>query len=153
MPESAHIEAATPADGPRIVALLAQAGLPTADLTPAALARFCVARDGDVIVGAVTVEHYGDNGLLRSLVVAPTQRGRSLGRALVEAVEQRARAQGLRSLVLLTQTAAEFFAALGYRVVARSAVPEALRNSSQFAGVCPSSAACMQKQLATPSDS
>jgi amino-acid N-acetyltransferase len=147
VPESAHIEAATPADGPRIVALLAQAGLPTADLTPAALADFLVARDGDALVGAVTVERHGDDGLLRSLVVTPAQRGRGLGRALVEAVEQRARAQGLRSLVLLTQTAAEFFATRGYRMVARSAVDEALRNSSQFAGVCPASASCMEKIL------
>jgi amino-acid N-acetyltransferase len=147
VPESARIDVATPADGPAIVALLAQAGLPTADLTPAALAGFLAAHDGDALVGAITVERHGDDGLLRSLVVAPAQRGRGLGRALVQAVEQRAREQGLRSLALLTQSATEFFAARGYRVVPRSAVAEALRNSTQFAGVSPASATCMEKNL------
>lgn len=144
-----QIEAATPADAPVIVALLAQAGLPTADLTPAALAGFVVAREDGALVGAATVERHGDDGLLRSLVVAPAQRGRGLGRALVEAVERDARAQGLRSLVLLTQSAAEFFAARGYRVVPRGGVAAALRASSQFASVCPASTTCMQKTLTT----
>ena len=138
---------ATSADAPAIVALLAQAGLPTADLTPAALAGFVVARADGALVGAVTVERHGDAGLLRSLVVAPGQRGRGLGRALVDAVERGARAQGLLSLALLTQSAGEFFAARGYRVAPRSAVAEALRASSQFASVCPASATCMAKPL------
>jgi amino-acid N-acetyltransferase len=142
---SATVEPAAAADAAAIVDLLQRAGLPSADLNPAALRDFWVVRDGDHVVGTVGLEVHGGDGLLRSLAVAPVARGRGLGRALVTAVEQQARAQGLHSLTLLTQTAAPFFAALGYGAVARNTVDAALQVSPQFTSLCPASASCLRK--------
>ena len=49
--------------------------------------------------------------------------------------------------MLLTETADDFFSALGYRVVARESVPEAIRRSAEFRALCPASATCMRKAL------
>lgn len=141
------IEPATAADAGAIVALLAAAGLPTADLDAAALPGFYLLHDHGRLIGAVGLERYGRDGLLRSLAVAPVARGRGLGRALVAAVEQQARADGMEALLLLTQTAAPFFASLGYQPIDRSAASAALQTSTQFAHLCPASAVCMRKFL------
>ena len=138
---------AAAADWPAIRTLLAASGLPVDDLEAASTPHFLVARDGDALAGCVAVEPYGDAGLLRSLAVAPEARGAGLGSRLVDAVEARARDAGLRALYLLTTTAAPFFAARGYAPADRADVPEAVRQSSEFASVCPASAACLGKLL------
>ncbi len=136
-----------------VLALLSQAGLPTTDLAPESFDRFVVAADRasgrDAIVGAVALEVHGAVGLLRSLVVMPAWRGRGVGEALVAAVEARAADAKLERIGLLTETAAPFFVKLGYAPVERNAAPAALRASSQFASVCPVSAAYFEKGLAS----
>ena len=122
---------------------MSEARLPHLD-GPAAV---FVAREGGAVVGTVAVETYGADGLLRSLAVAPGARGRGVGARLVEAAEAHARSAGLASLSLLTTTAAPFFSSRGYREVGRSDVPEAVRASSEFRGVCPPSAAAFLKTL------
>ena len=87
-------------------------------------------------------------GLLRSLAVAPDARGSGLGTRLVEAAEARARDLDLRSLTLLTTTAAPFFEGRGYRRMDRAEAPEAVRPSSEFTATCPASAVCPGKRLA-----
>ena len=75
-------------------------------------------------------------------------RGTGVGRALVEALEARCRAQGVRELVLLTETAAEWFPRFGYVRVERSNVPAAVQQSVEFRSACPASAVAMRKVLA-----
>lgn len=140
----------TAADWRRVLDLLRSAGLPTADLDDAHRDRFLAVRDGVAVVGCVAVEPYGEAGLLRSLAVAADARGRGLGARLVDAAEARARAAGLRTLYLLTTTAAPFFETRGYAAADRSDVPDAVRQSAEFAGVCPASAVCMGKLLSPP---
>lgn len=132
-----------------IVALLRQAGLPARDLSAASLRDFLVARDAGGLAGAVGLETHGDTGLLRSLIVDRRCRGRGVGRALVEAVEQRAltRPVRLKMLVLLTETAADFFARRGYLRQPRTQAPAAVQSSSEFAELCPASAVYMEKIL------
>jgi N-acetylglutamate synthase-like GNAT family acetyltransferase len=108
---------------------------------------FFVARDGSTLLGAGGFEVHGESGLLRSIVVADWLRGSGLGRALVESVEAAARQRGLRELVLLTETAPDFFARLGYADIARESAPEAIRKSAEFSSLCPQSARCMSKRL------
>lgn len=131
-------------DLPAVLELLRRCELP-ADLATAA--ECLVARQGGAIVGCVALERYGSDALLRSLAVRPEQRGEGLGRALVERLTRRARALGARRLWLLTTTAAEYFATLGYAPVERASAPARLQASSQFAGVCPSTAACMVREI------
>jgi homocysteine S-methyltransferase len=140
------IRPANASDLPEIRRLLEGNRLPTADLSQSLPVMF-IARDGPTLVGAGGFEVHGDAGLLRSVVVADRLRGTGLGRALVASVEAAARQQGLGALVLLTETARDFFARLGYVDIARETAPEAIRNSAEFTSICPQSAHCMSKQL------
>lgn len=60
-----------------------------------------------------------DEAAFRMLAVAPAARGRGIGRALVEACVDRARAAGLRALVISTEpemlAAHRLYAAMGFR--------------------------------------
>jgi amino-acid N-acetyltransferase len=128
------------------VALLERAGLPRDGLSPA-LADFIVAeRDGGV-VGAVGLEVYGSAALLRSAVVDPALRGTGLGARLIEQVLDHARLRGSRDVYLLTTTAERWFPRFGFTLVAREAVPAAVRGSVEFREACPASAAVMWKTL------
>lgn len=131
---------------PALRALLTDNALPVADLDSAAI-DFLVAVEGDDVLGLVGLERYADVGLLRSLAVRTDRRGTGLGDALVRALEGAARTHGLTQLVLLTQTAAPFFAARGYTVIDRGAAPAAVQRSAEFASLCPASAICMAKPL------
>lgn len=95
------------------------------------------------VVGGVAVEGYGGDGLLRSLVVVRHARGAGVGGALVRRAVAEAVARGMRRLYLLTETAGGYFAARGFRPVDRAGVPEAVRASSEFATLCPDTAAAM----------
>ena len=130
---------------PEVTALLGANGLPTADLSPSI--RFLGVRDGNGLEGVVGVERHGELGLLRSLAVRQDRRESGLGSALVLELERIAASEGVGALYLLTTTAERFFSRRGYSRVGRDAVPAAIRESSEFALVCPSSAAVMQKVL------
>jgi amino-acid N-acetyltransferase len=145
---------AQPADYAAITALLTGAGLPVDDLSPDDVRWFVVVQTkagkaaGRTIVGAGAVQPIGENGLLRSVVVAPALRSGGLGARLVRALETRAGAAGLVALYLLTGDAQAFFRTLGYQTIDRREAPETVRASAQFASICPSSATCMARTLA-----
>ncbi|HSD73828.1 MAG TPA: arsenic resistance N-acetyltransferase ArsN2 [Steroidobacteraceae bacterium] len=141
------VSPAASADLPAIVALLGAASLPVADLESTSHPEFLVARRGRRVIGVVGLERFGDVGLLRSLAVSPGDRGRGLGLALTRALEQHAARSGLASLVLLTETARNFFEQQGYQVIARADAPQAVHASSEFRLLCPDSAVCMSKRL------
>lgn len=126
--------------------LLAESDLPTEDVRSSP-ARFYVAFDGDDRVGVGGIEPVGDAGLLRSVAVEPSRRGEGYGSALCAALETRARAEGIETLYLLTTTAADFFAGRGYERVERSAVPAGIRETTEFAALCPDSAVCLRRAL------
>ncbi|MBV8911294.1 MAG: GNAT family N-acetyltransferase, partial [Gammaproteobacteria bacterium] len=75
-------------------------------------------------------------------------RGRGFGRRVVQELERVALHHKIEHLVLLTQTASEFFRHEGYRTIERAAAPTALQESAEFRSLCPSSATCMAKILA-----
>lgn len=141
-----------PAAGP-VAALLEATGLPTRDLNPAMLAHFFACGDRAAPAGVVGIELYGSDALLRSLVVRESERRRGTGHALVSAAETHARNAGVRSVYLLTETAAAFFSSLGYAVLARDNAPPAIRGTAQFSTLCPGSAHFMHKALAPPAGS
>jgi amino-acid N-acetyltransferase len=141
---------AAPQDFADVTALLAASDLPYEDLTLAHLAHFQTVRQEGRLLGVGGLEVYGASGLLRSLAVREEARGEGLGDLLVAGLERAAVERGLSALYLLTTTAAPFFAARGYAPVDRSAVPDAVRRSAEFASICPASAACMVKALGSP---
>ena len=137
-------------DGERtaLAAALAKAKLPTADVeAPGRLFwRFETAEE--VPVGFGGLEPYGDDALLRSLVTLPPVRDRGVGTAIVAALEFEARLHGCRNLWVITATAADFFERLGYARCARAVVPPAIRETTEFAELCPASANVLMKKLA-----
>ena len=128
--------------------LLSAADLPTDDVrdNPGCFS-VAVAADGNERVGCGGIEAYGEVGLLRSVVVESERRGEGYGAALYAALEDRARADGIDSLYLLTTTAADFFDSQGYERVERSAAPASVQETTQFAELCPESAVCMRKEV------
>lgn len=142
---------ARPSDFPAVVRLLTDAALPHDDLTPEHLRHFLVIREGGRIAGVVGMEVADDAGLLRSLAVPEARRGGGRASRLVDALEADARSAGIRTLYLLTTTAADFFARRGYARVERDSVPGAIAATPaatpEFRGICPASAACMAKAL------
>ncbi len=140
-----QIESARPEDWAAIFSLLEAAGLPTAGLTDHLLTTL-VARTGDDLVGAAALEVYDDAALVRSVAVRGDWRGRGLGTALVRAALDLGRRRGVKHFYLLTETAPNFFARFGFRVISRSAVPVAVQASAEFQGVCPDTAITMALQ-------
>lgn len=143
-------ELARATDLPAIQALLATAGLPTADLGPESWLHFVVARSGPRLVGAIAVEPHDPLGWLRSLVVAADRRGAGVGAHLVAEAVRLARQLGQTELWLLTTTAAPFFAALGFAPVDRALAPAAVRATDQFCSLCPTSAILMHRRVKAP---
>jgi amino-acid N-acetyltransferase len=142
------IRRARPADLPAVLALLEGARLPTADIAGIDQPQIWVLEERGAIVGAIALERYGSEALMRSLVVAPEYRKRGFGRELVALVEESARQDRINQLVLLTETAEPLFRSLGYNTLDRRHVSERLRQSGEFRSLCPASATCLSKVLA-----
>ncbi|MDX1514946.1 MAG: arsenic resistance N-acetyltransferase ArsN2 [Gammaproteobacteria bacterium] len=124
---------------------LGAAGLPTQGVGGAGEFFICEA-DG-AFRGAAGVEVYGNDALLRSLVVAPEARRLGLGRRLCEQAVKRARDTGCRAVYLLTLDATEYFARLGFEIVARDQAPAGIQSSGEFSSHCPDSAVLMRRRI------
>ena len=138
------IRPAAAGDRPGVVSLLHAAGLPEAGLSPT-LDGFLVAEAEGRLVGAVGLETYGPDALLRSAVVDPASRGTGVGAALVKWLLRRADERGLQAVYLLTTTAEGWFPRFGFERIAREEVSEAVRGSVEFGGACPATAAVMRR--------
>jgi amino-acid N-acetyltransferase len=142
---------ATGADWPHVCSLLSAAALPTEDLGAASLADFLVAEDDGTpqpqMCGFIGLEKLSGLGLVRSLVVGETFRGRGIASDLLGQVERRARTMGITELWLLTIDADGFFAARGFAVEQREGAPDAIRNTEEFRSLCPGDAVLMRKSL------
>ncbi len=135
---------ALPDDWPQIAALLTSVDLPL-DGAEAHLDSFLVAFGGGRLAGVAGLERYGSSGLLRSVAVA--ERGTGLGLELVRRLLDRATAEGLTRIVLLTTTAANYFPRFGFRRITRQDVPLAVQESIEFKSACPVSATVMELPL------
>lgn len=133
-------------DRPAVRALLERAGLPLDGFDePHVIAL--VARDDARIVGSAALEVYEPYGLLRSVAVDDRHRGQGLGQLLTSEALALARRRALSSLYLLTDTAAPFFARLGFAAIPRSEVPPEVARSVEFTTACPASATVMMRRL------
>jgi amino-acid N-acetyltransferase len=137
---------ATPHDWLKMAALLATADLPLAG-AQAHLSDFFLAYRDAVLIGSAGLERYGDTALLRSIAVISTERGHGLGKALVQQALAYAASLGVRQVVLLTTTAADFFLRFGFQPISRAEVPLAAQASVEFQEACPASATVMSLEL------
>ena len=144
-----RIRMAAASDHDPILSLLSRAGLPTADLSSGTPVSIWLAEHDGRTVGVIGLERYAATGLLRSLAVLPEHRGRGLGAALVQHLEVQATRLGVTELVLLTETAKQFFLQRGYRVIGRRDAPPVVQASAEFRTLCPAAAICMSKSLRT----
>lgn len=143
---SLRIDEAAFTDHAAIVALLAGAALPVPGPEDAPV-RMLVARDAGAVVGCIGFERGGPAALLRSLAISPDLRRQGLGRALVgELLPQLAR-NGVTEVALLTTSAADFFARLGFTPIARARLPPSLAHSRELTTDCCASAICMLRTL------
>ena len=124
--------------------LLQAEQLPTDDLDSGP-ARFFALVDGDRWCAVGGIEVYGRHGLLRSVVVPPDARGKGYGYEMVERLLKEMAARGVRDAYLLTTTAADFFAHLGFVAIDRAAAPPAIAATAQVAALCPADAVLMRR--------
>jgi amino-acid N-acetyltransferase len=125
--------------------LLESAALPVAGIEDA---DFIVADRAGVIVGCAAIERRAAAGLLRSVAVDAACRGIGIGNALVAHVIAAASREKTDPIVLLTTTAADWFARYAFTRITREDVPAALLASAEFQGACPDSAVIMRRVLA-----
>lgn len=148
MTASPDFRAAAARDLADVQALLESTGLPFEDLDENAMQDFIVLHGArGLLLATGGIEVHGADALLRSVAVADAARGGGLGRTITAMLEDHARSSGVRTLYLLTTTAADFFPRLGYRVSERHDVPALIAQSAEFASLCPASAVCMKKNL------
>lgn len=131
------------AELPALAAMLAEAALPSADVASAPGAFFRFRDESGAVIGYAGLEIHGGDALLRSVLVRAPLRRRGFGRAIVARMRDEAAARGVRRLFLLTTTAREFFAALGFAPIERGDVPRHIRATAEFTTFCPAEAQCM----------
>jgi N-acetylglutamate synthase-like GNAT family acetyltransferase len=136
-------------DGERgaLEAALAKAALPTADIEVPGRLFWRFETADELPVGFGGLEPYGDDALLRSLVTLPPARGRGIGAAMVAELEFLAFVHGACNLWVITTSAAEFFARLGYARCDRTAVPAVIAATTEFSALCPASADVLMKRV------
>jgi GNAT superfamily N-acetyltransferase len=126
------VRGARPADAAEMARLACELGYPTSDeamsdrlsaLLPDAGEHIAVVPDGDRLLGWVHVQRglsldIGSRAEIVGLVVDATARRHGLGRRLVAAAEDWARAQGLSSLMVRSNVARDvshpFYASIGF---------------------------------------
>ncbi|MCH8837234.1 MAG: GNAT family N-acetyltransferase [Candidatus Marinimicrobia bacterium] len=140
------IEPAVAGDLAAIVQLLGRSGL-EADGLEQHLDTTLVARRHSQLVASAGLELYGRQALLRSVVVAPQLQGTGLGRRMTGQVLALAQTRGITRVYLLTETAREFFARFGFRLMERADVPVKVQSSQEFSMACANNAVGMWAPL------
>ena len=100
------------------------------------------------MIGCVCIERVEDVALLRMLAVTPERRGEGLGYLLVDTAANKARAEGVRRLYLVTDGAQGYFGEkLGFETIDRKDVDSAIANTLEFQMARSKTATWMRKVL------
>ncbi len=143
---SVNILKATAGDYDNVTALLSSEHLPVEDIDKT-LSHFFVAKEDAAIMAVIGLEVYGTAGLLRSIATDPAHRNKGIASMLVLELINYAKQKGIQEVFLLTETAETFFAKKGFIGIRRDEVPIAIKKSSEFSHLCPSSAILMKKEI------
>jgi amino-acid N-acetyltransferase len=110
-------------------------------------ASFVVGKSDGIIVGVIGLEVCGRFALVRSMAVEPAFRSRGIARELNALIFGLAQRLGVDELFLLTLTASDYFARLGFQKINRDDVPESIQATNEFGRLCPRTAVCMMKRV------
>jgi amino-acid N-acetyltransferase len=137
----------SPENFSKVLVLLSLANLPTIDIGEN-VELFSLEMDSEII-GTAGLEIFGRIGLLRSLSVLESQKGKGYGFLIVQKLESYVKTKNIKELYLLTSTAKDFFEKkCKYELIERINVPIEIQSSQQFSSICPSSAVIMKKNIA-----
>lgn len=139
------IRRAESGDVPAIAVLLEENGLTPLGVAEAPENFLVLEHSG--IAAVIGMEIRGDSGLLRSLVVRLRDRKKCFGVRMTAVIIDLARAQGVRTIYLLTETAERFFERAGFVAARREDIPTPLMQSSALDKVCPEGSAIMKKMI------
>jgi amino-acid N-acetyltransferase len=94
------------------------------------IGRFCVLEHDRMILGCAALYPFPRvrAGELACLAVRPEYRGGGLGEKLMRAIEERARAAGMKKLFVLTTRTAQWFAERGFSAAGAEALPREKRS-------------------------
>jgi amino-acid N-acetyltransferase len=140
------IERSVKSDLINVKTLLLENDLPIDDIDDEGIQLF-VARIGDIIVGVIGLENYNTIGLLRSLAVKELYKNQKIGEKLITYLVQISKLLGIQDLYLLTTTADKYFKKFNFERMVREYVPDSIKNTKEFADICPVSAVIMKKEL------
>jgi amino-acid N-acetyltransferase len=140
------IRAAREGDFDQIRTLLKIESLPTDDLV-SELPDFFVAEQDNCIIATIGLEKYGNEGLLRSMVVDRQYRNQSIAKNLLHALLKHATASGIQKIYLITTTAEYYFGANGFSNISREKISSSIAQTREFKDLCPSTATVMIKEL------
>ena len=141
-----QVRAATGPDLPAIAALLHDGGLPAGGARER-LGHTVVAEADRRIIATAAWEQAGDAALLRSVAVAPAERGKGVGLLVVAAALRQASRAGIREIYLVTATVESFFATCGFRTISRDDLPDSIASHRQITRECPATAPVMKLTL------
>ncbi len=140
------VEKATAGDLSAIKGILSNVGLPYEDVGEH-LDNFFVARQGNAVIGTVGMEVYNGAALLRSLAVEESQRNKGIAKSLYNKLVEHIESKGIQQVSLLTTTAEQYFARLGFEKVRQENIPAFVKNTKEYRLYCPSHAVCMVKTI------
>ncbi|MFY7997867.1 MAG: arsenic resistance N-acetyltransferase ArsN2 [Candidatus Kapaibacteriota bacterium] len=135
-------------DEASVYQLLQESALPTQDLTTEHFKHFFVMKEEGEILGVAGVERLSaQRGLMRSIAVKPEYRGKQIATQLYHAAEEHACSMGMREVYAFTTTIEPWLTRLGFERIERESAPDDIRQTSEFSGLCPASAAILRKTL------
>lgn len=130
----------------KIEKLLKSNNLPYEDIISSKV-EFITSESNGNLVGCIGIEKYGEDGLLRSLVVDDKFKNKGTGTKLLNELISQSKSGGIKKLHLLTSTADKFFADNGFQYSKRSSAPMVILKTREFTEICPSSSIYMIKEI------
>lgn len=130
-----------------LVAALTAEKLPIDDLDEPGRRFYAYETLSGRLVGFAGFELYGEDALLRSLVVLPDMRRHGHGAAVVARLSRRAFDLGARRAWGLTTTVAAWLETRKFHRVARAEAPAAILASRQAQSLCPASAVLLTRPI------
>lgn len=124
------ITKAKPQDKDTVLKFLKDEGFPTVDIDKF-LPTFMIAElDGEKI-GTAGIEIYGNNGLMRSIIIAKEYRGQLLGNTLVKSVLNMADLRGVKKVYALAKNEQQerFLSQFGFQRTCDKDIEESCRPS------------------------